>query len=60
MFEYEKMIELLEGKIAEAWAHNESGQQYNAIEALESVLNVLRNEQQAIIGTMDLFAMEAR
>lgn len=59
MFELIKCIEKLEGMLAEAWDHNESGQQYRYIDGIEAALNVLRNELQAQILIMDSLAMEA-
>lgn len=59
MFEIIKSIEKLEGMLAEAWEHNESGQQYRYIDGIEAALNVLRNELHAQELVMDMYAQEA-
>ncbi len=58
MNEYGKMIELVEGKLAEAWDHNESGKQYGYIDALEMILSELRNALHAEMLVMEDFAKQ--
>lgn len=59
VFELIKAINKLEGMLAEAWDHNETGQHYKYIDGLEAALNVLRNELHAQELIMEQFAMEA-
>lgn len=58
MFDLLKAITAIENRLAEAWAHNESGQQYQAINALELVLNDLNNELHAEMIAMEEFAQQ--
>lgn len=58
MFDTMKAIELVEGRKAEYEAHNETGQHYQAIGALELILNDLNNELHSQMLVMDQFAQE--
>lgn len=58
MFDTLKAISLVEGRLAEYQAHNETGQHFQAIGALELVLNDLNNELHAQMLVMDQFAKE--
>lgn len=53
-----KSVSIVEGRLAEFWQHNETGQHYAAISALELVLNDLNNELHAEMLVMEQFAQE--
>jgi len=58
MMDLIKAINIVENTLAEYWEHNETGQHYQAIDALESVLNKLNNELHAEELLMELYFKE--
>lgn len=60
MFDLVRSIKIVETSLAEYWEHNDSGQHYPAIDALESVLNKLRNELHAEELLMELYFKEMK
>ena len=59
MFDLIKAINITENRLAELHAHNDSnGYHFQAIEALEMVLNDLNNELHAEMLIMEQYAQE--